>query len=105
MTEIVVKSRTKKSVLQDVHSGEAFESFLQSQKATPAKDGLSDVEWRVEGGFIVRYEPYSMEIWVVWDSEAPRHRIYASGLNASPKGPDVQGAGFDIKLDIDLQKQ
>ncbi|MBQ6096818.1 MAG: hypothetical protein IJK99_03630, partial [Bacteroidales bacterium] len=67
------------------------------------KDGVSEVRWKVEGGFITRYDPYSMEIEVVWDSEAPRHRIYASGLNASPKGPDIQGHGFDIHLDIKLE--
>jgi hypothetical protein len=32
------------NALQDVHSGEAFETFLQSQKKTPLKDGLSDTE-------------------------------------------------------------
>lgn len=45
MTEIIVKSEDKEiKALQEVHSGEAFESFLQSQKATPIKDGLSDIE-------------------------------------------------------------
>jgi len=45
MTEIVVKSgNSKAKALQDVHSGEAFEYFLQSQKATSSKDGLSDKE-------------------------------------------------------------
>lgn len=67
------------------------------------KDGVSEVRWKVEGGFITRYDPYSMEIEVVWDSEAPRHRIYASGLNASPKSLDIQGHGFDIHLDIKLE--
>ncbi len=69
------------------------------------KDGVSEVQWKVEGGFIVRYDYLAMKIWVVWDSNAPRHRIYASGLNAAPDGSERQGAGFDIKLDIDLQKQ
>lgn len=45
MTEIIVKKKQLKSkALQEVHSGEAFETFLQSQKATPSKDGLSDTE-------------------------------------------------------------
>lgn len=45
MTEIVVKNGEKKKyVLQEVHSGEAFEYFLQSQKASSLKDGLSDKE-------------------------------------------------------------
>lgn len=45
MTEIVVKSgKNEQQVLQCVHSGEAFESFLQSQKGTAEKDGLSDIE-------------------------------------------------------------
>ena len=44
MTEIVVNNKKKDSTLQAVESGEAFESFLLSQKATANKDGLSDVE-------------------------------------------------------------
>lgn len=45
MTEIIVKKNHKSSnALQDVHSGEAFESFLESVKATSSKDGLSDTE-------------------------------------------------------------
>lgn len=45
MTEIVVKSESsKENILQEVQSGDAFEFFLQSQKATPTKDGLSDIE-------------------------------------------------------------
>lgn len=45
MTEIIVKQRQNSiGALQDVHSGEAFEAFLQSQKATTSKDGLSDTE-------------------------------------------------------------
>lgn len=45
MTEIIVKKEKKSvDVLQEVHSGEAFEAFLQSQKATASKDGLSDKE-------------------------------------------------------------
>lgn len=45
MTEIVVKNQQKGSDgLQEIHSGEAFETFLQSQKATSSKDGLSDTE-------------------------------------------------------------
>ena len=45
MTEIIVKKgQNCLSALQDVHSGEAFEIFLQSQKATTSKDGLSDTE-------------------------------------------------------------
>ena len=44
MTEIVVKNtKTKQTCLQDVKSGEAFEHFLQSKKATPTKKGLSDL--------------------------------------------------------------
>lgn len=44
MTEIVVKKGSILPKLQEVHSGDTFESFLQSQKATPIKDGLSDIE-------------------------------------------------------------
>lgn len=45
MTEIIVKKgQNSFGALQDVHSGEAFETFLQSQKATTSKDGLSDTE-------------------------------------------------------------
>lgn len=44
MAEIIVKNNTKDTVLQNVHSGDAFEFFLQSQKASPLKDGLSDME-------------------------------------------------------------
>lgn len=43
MTEIIVNKNNKAPKLQEVCSGEAFEEFLQSQKATPSKDGLSDV--------------------------------------------------------------
>lgn len=43
MTEIAVKNGQKYEKLQEVRSGEAFEEFLQSQKATPLKDGLSDM--------------------------------------------------------------
>lgn len=44
MTEIVIKnSNTENAELQSVQSGEAFEDFLQSQKASPKKRGLSDV--------------------------------------------------------------
>ena len=42
--EIVISKKSKdNSTLQDVHSGEAFEDFLQSKKATSTKSGLSDV--------------------------------------------------------------
>ena len=45
MTEILVKNaQNGLDVLQEVHSGDAFEAFLQSQKATVSKDGLSDTE-------------------------------------------------------------
>ena len=45
MTEIVVTNgMNSKETLQNVESGEAFESFLQSQKKTSLKDGLSDTE-------------------------------------------------------------
>lgn len=44
MAEIIVKNNTKDTILQNVHSGDAFEFFLQSQKASPLKDGLSDTE-------------------------------------------------------------
>lgn len=44
MTEIVVQREHQTSnLLQEVHSGEAFEEFLQSQKSTPQKAGLSDM--------------------------------------------------------------
>ena len=43
MTEIVVKKEHPMVAnLQEVHIGAAFEEFLQSQKATPQKRGLSD---------------------------------------------------------------
>jgi hypothetical protein len=67
------------------------------------KEGVSEVQWRVEGGYITKYEPQNLSIWVVWDSEAPRHRIYASGLNTSIHGGDSQGHGFDIHKDITLE--
>ncbi len=45
MTEIVVKGvESKGKILQNVSSGESFERFLQSQKATQEKEGLSDIE-------------------------------------------------------------
>ena len=44
MTEIVINKEIKdKTALQEVHSGEAFEEFLQSKKSTPSKGGLSDI--------------------------------------------------------------
>lgn len=43
MTEIVVKNKNLIPCLQDVCSGVAFEDFLQSQKATSTKHGLSDL--------------------------------------------------------------
>ena len=44
MTEIIVKkNKEEESILQNAISGESFEYFLQSQKATPTKEGLSDV--------------------------------------------------------------
>lgn len=44
MTEIVIKKpETEGMALQNVQTGDAFEDFLQSQKATPTKRGLSDV--------------------------------------------------------------
>ena len=44
MTEIVVKKEYPiVANLQEVHSGTVFEEFLQSQKATPQKGGLSDM--------------------------------------------------------------
>lgn len=43
MTEIVIANPgNKHNILQDVVSGETFEAFLQSKKATPNKKGLSD---------------------------------------------------------------
>ena len=44
MTEIVVNNGEVSTALQEVQSGESFEFFLQSQKASPLKDGLSDIE-------------------------------------------------------------
>ncbi len=44
MTEIVIKKPEDEGMaLQNVQTGDAFEDFLQSQKATPTKRGLSDV--------------------------------------------------------------
>ena len=44
MTEIVISNEFKdNTILQDVHSGDAFEEFLQSKKATATKRGLSDM--------------------------------------------------------------
>lgn len=44
MTEIFVKKTAKsQEYLQNVKSGDAFEYFLQSKKATPVKRGLSDL--------------------------------------------------------------
>ena len=44
MTEIVINKENKdKTTLQEVHSGEAFEEFLQSKKATATKKGLTDM--------------------------------------------------------------
>lgn len=44
MTEIIVKKDASNAALQQVHSGDVFEYFLQSQKKTSSKDGLSDTE-------------------------------------------------------------
>lgn len=44
MTEIVIANTgNKHNILQEVVSGEAFEAFLQSKKATPTRRGLSDI--------------------------------------------------------------
>lgn len=44
MTEIIVKNTSaEKKELQNVHSGDSFEAFLQSRKATATKKGLSDI--------------------------------------------------------------
>lgn len=44
MTEIVINKENKdKTVLQEVHSGDAFEEFLQSKKATATRKGLTDM--------------------------------------------------------------
>lgn len=44
MTEIIISKESKDNVaLQNVHSGEAFEDFLQSKKASSIKGGLSDI--------------------------------------------------------------
>lgn len=44
MTEIVIANTgNKHKILQDVVSGEAFEAFLQSKKATSTRRGLSDI--------------------------------------------------------------
>ena len=44
MTEIVInKENRDKTVLQEVHSGDAFEEFLQSKKATATRKGLTDM--------------------------------------------------------------
>lgn len=40
MTEIVINKENKdKTVLQEVHSGDAFEEFLQSKKLLPREKG------------------------------------------------------------------
>lgn len=59
---------------------------------------VSEVCWKVEGGFIVKLEPLNNEIWVVWDADAKHHCLYASGLN--PKR-----FGFNTKLDINTVKE
>lgn len=44
MTEIVISKKNKEQgILQEVHSGDAFEEFLQSKRATATKQGLSDL--------------------------------------------------------------
>ena len=44
MTEIVIANTgNKHNILQEVVSGEAFEAFLQSKKATSQRRGLSDI--------------------------------------------------------------
>lgn len=44
MTEIVIKNTSQSTeYLQNVKSGDTFEYFLQSKKATPTKRGLSDI--------------------------------------------------------------
>lgn len=70
-----------------------------------SREDVSEVRWGVEGGFITSYDPHSMRIWVVWDSNAPRHRLYASGINASKASAGRQAIPFDIYRDIELQKQ
>ncbi len=59
--------------------------------------GVSEVCWKVEGGFIVKLLPDGNEIWVVWDEDAPIHRLYASGLNNS-------NFGFNTHRDITILK-
>lgn len=44
MTDIIINQPdSDSSILQNVKSGDVFEAFLQSQKTTPTKKGLSDI--------------------------------------------------------------
>ena len=56
-------------------------------------EGASEVCWKVEGGFILALSSEGNEIWVVWDSGAPRHSLNASGLNSKQ-------FGFNTHLEI-----
>ncbi len=63
-------------------------------------DDASEVCWRVEGGFILKIE--GNNIWVVWRDEAPKHKLYASGLNAKQFGfNDIINIDNDRKGDTD----
>lgn len=55
-------------------------------------ENASETRWHVEGGFIVKLSDDGNEIWVVWDDNAPKQRLHASGLNAKGFGfNDVRG--------------
>jgi len=58
-----------------------------------ADDEVSEVSWKVEGGFIVSLPSNGNEIWVVWDDNAPKHTLYASGLNG-------RALGFNISYEV-----
>ena len=59
-------------------------------------DNTSEVTWHVEGGFILKVK--DNDIWVVWCEDAPKHRLYASGLNA-------KGFGFNNIINIDNDRK
>lgn len=63
-----------------------------------SNQNVSEVCWHVEGGFIVKLSEQGNDIWVVWDDSAPRHCLYASGLNPLE-------FGFNTKLEINTVKE
>jgi acetyl esterase/lipase len=54
-----------------------------------AGDHLSNISWKVEGGFITKLSADGSEIWVVWDNQSKKQQLRVSGLNARRYGFEV----------------